>query len=319
MSDPLDISGPDRSEEPKKGLWSKLKRGLTMTHTEIIDRISAAVEGRGIVDEGTLEDLEESLIAADLGVETTLELVDRIRGRVQAGQGSDLVRLQEMLVDEISVLLLDAPLLPPAAPPLVTLVVGVNGVGKTTSIAKLARRAQGNEEKVLLVAADTFRAAAIEQLSTWGDRLGIEVIRQRQGSDPAAVVFDAMKAAVARAVDSVIVDTAGRLHTRSDLMDELSKIDRVVAREAPKYHRRTLLVLDATNGQNAVNQAREFQQAVPIDGLLLSKLDGTAKGGVVVAIARELRVPVGYLGVGEGADDLVDFNARDFARALFGG
>jgi fused signal recognition particle receptor len=196
--------------------------------------------------------------------------------------------------------------------------VGVNGVGKTTSIAKLARRAQLDGRRVLLAAGDTFRAAAVEQLSLWGERLGIEVVRQQSGADPAAVVFDALQAAKARKVDEVIIDTAGRLHTKTQLMGELGKIGRVVDREAAGWARRTLLVVDATTGQNAVQQAREFKAVVPIDGVVLAKVDGTAKGGVAVAIARDLRLPVVHLGVGEKAEDLIDFRPREFAAALFG-
>jgi fused signal recognition particle receptor len=314
--EPLDLSDEPRPER-RQGFWSKLKRGLTMTHTELIERVGAAMSGRGVISEETLEELEEGLIAADLGVATTMELVDGIRGRVRAGQGGDLVALREMLVDEVAVLLLDAPRLAPATSPRITLVVGVNGAGKTTSIAKLAKRSLDDGEKVLLAAGDTFRAAAIEQLQVWGRRLGLDVIAHRAGADPAAVVFDALQAGKARRVDHLIVDTAGRLHTKSHLMDELAKIGRVIEREAPDWQRRTLLVLDATNGQNAVRQAQEFSRTVPVDGLVLTKLDGTAKGGVVVAIARELRLPVAYLGVGEGAEDLVEFHARDFAAALF--
>jgi fused signal recognition particle receptor len=223
-----------------------------------------------------------------------------------------------MLVDEVSVLLLDAPRLEPARSPRITLVVGVNGVGKTTSIAKLAKRSLDDGEKTLLAAGDTFRAAAIEQLQVWSQRLGVDLVSHRAGADPAAVVFDALQAAKARRIDHLIVDTAGRLHTKSHLMDELGKIRRVVEREAPGIQCLTFLVLDATNGQNAVAQAREFARTVPVDGLVLTKLDGTAKGGVVVAIARELRLPVAYLGVGEAAEDLVEFRAREFAAGLAG-
>lgn len=306
------------AEAKGKGFWDKLKRGLTMTHTEIFDHISAAVDGREIVDETTLEQLEESLIAADLGVETSLEVVESLREGVRRGQGRDLVQLRQNLIDEVSVLLLDAPQMPTLEPPCLTLVVGVNGVGKTTTIAKLAHLAGKSGQRVLLAAGDTFRAAAIEQLVVWGERLGVDVIKHQAGSDPAAVVFDALQAAKARRVDHIIVDTAGRLHTKTHLMEELAKIARVIDREGRGWNRRTLLVVDATNGQNAVNQAREFSNTVSVDGLVLTKLDGTAKGGVVVAIARELRVPVAHLGVGEGHEDLVDFEARAFARALFG-
>jgi len=304
--------------EKKKGFWGKLKRGLTMTHTELIDRIGAAVEGRDVVDEATLEDLEDNLIAADLGVRTSMEVVDGIRNRVQRGQAHDVVKLQEMLVDEVAVLLLDAPPMPPVQLPCVTLVVGVNGAGKTTTIAKLASRAGEDGHRVLLAAADTFRAAAIEQLVVWGERLDVEVVRHQAGSDPAAVVFDALQAARARKVDHLIVDTAGRLHTKDNMMQELAKIGRVIDREGEGWSRRTLLVVDATNGQNAVAQAKQFSETVPVDGLVLTKLDGTAKGGVAITIARELRLPVAHLGVGEGHRDLVDFDARAFAQALFG-
>jgi fused signal recognition particle receptor len=320
MTEPLDVSldAGAPTPEPKRGFWSKLKRGLGMTHTELLERIGAAVSGRDVLDERTLEELEESLIAADLGVTTSLELVQGLRDRVLSGQGRDLVKLREMLVDEIAVLLLDAPRPPRLQRPRVTLVVGVNGVGKTTTIAKLARRSEEEGEKPLLAAADTFRAAAIEQLAVWGERLGVGVVRHQAGADPAAVVYDAVHAARARGADHLIVDTAGRLHTKSHLMDELGKIRRVIDREAPGIQCLTLLVLDATNGQNAVAQAREFARTVPVDGLVLTKLDGTAKGGVVVAIARELRLPVAYLGVGEGPDDLIEFRAREFAAGWAG-
>ena len=316
MTEALDLSELERKEQ--RGFWAKLERGLNMTHTELMERVGAAIQGRDIVEEETLEELEEGLIAADLGVETSIELVEHVRERVQSGQGADIVKLREMLVDEVSILLLDAPRWGAPGNPRVTLVVGVNGAGKTTSIAKLAHRSTENGERVLLAAADTFRAAAIEQLSIWGEQLSVEVVRHQTGSDPAAVVFDAVKASQARRVDHLIVDTAGRLHTQSHLMEELVKIRRVIDREIPDWQLRTMLVLDATTGQNAVSQAREFSRSVDVDGVFLTKLDGTAKGGVVVAVARELRLPVVYLGVGEGAEDMVDFRARDFAAALFG-
>ncbi len=305
--------------EKSSGLWSKLKRGLLMTHTEMFDRLEAAVQDRAVIDGTTLEMLEEALIAADVGVETSLELVANVRQDARRFEGGDLLKLKERLTDHLSVLLLDAPQ-PPAVPdgPLVTLLVGVNGVGKTTSAAKLAYHAQERGRRVLLAAADTFRAAAIEQLAVWSERLGIDVVKQASGADPAAVVFDSLQAAKARQVDEVIIDTAGRLHTKDHLMAELTKIKRVIDREAPDWNRRTVLVLDATTGQNAVVQAREFMDAAEATGVLLAKLDGTAKGGVVVAIARELRLPVLYLGVGEGAADLVEFVPRRFAEALIG-
>ncbi len=302
-----------------RGFWRKLKKGLFMTHTEVLERLDAAWTGKTVLDEEVLEYLEETLIATDLGVETTMELIDNLRSQSKGFEAGDALRLRQMLVDEMAVLLLDAPQPPPrGARPMVSVLVGVNGVGKTTSAAKLARWSQNRGEKVLLAAADTFRAAGVEQLALWGERLQIDVVKQGHGADPAAVVFDALEAAEARRVDHVIVDTAGRLHNKDHLMAELSKIERIVAREAPDWERRNLLVLDATTGQNGVAQAREFTRAVRVDGLLLAKLDGTAKGGVAVAVARELRLPVLFLGVGETVEDLVEFRPREFATALLG-
>jgi fused signal recognition particle receptor len=306
-------------EEEKAGFWGKLKRGLFMTHTEIIEKVSAAVSDTVVLDDRTVEYLEEVLIGADMGVETSLELVERVKKNAAKEQITSATRLRKLLSDEIADLLAEMP-----RPrvfgrgPMLTLVVGVNGVGKTTSIAKLAKRHQQQRERVMLAAGDTFRAAAIEQLALWGDRLGIEVVRQGQGADPGAVVYDAIHAARARGIDQLIIDTAGRLHTKDHLMAELGKVRRVIDREAPDWQKRTILVLDATTGQNALAQAKTFSQVVPIDGVLLAKIDGTAKGGMVVAIARELRLPVLYLGVGEKADDLVDFRPREFATALVG-
>lgn len=305
-------------EEPS-GFWRKLKKGLFMTHTELLERFDAAMAGRGVVDEETLEHLEEALIGADLGVETALEMLDGVRTDMRGWEARDLLRLRERLVDEMAVLLLDAPRPRPLGPgPAVTLLVGVNGTGKTTTAAKLARRSLDEGRAPLLAAADTFRAAAVEQLALWGERLDVPCIRQGAGADPAAVVFDALAAAKARGVDDVIIDTAGRLHTKSHLMEELAKIGRVVEREAPDWQRRTVLVLDATSGQNAVVQAREFTRSVPVDGIVLAKIDGTAKGGVAVAVARDLRLPILFLGVGERPQDLVEFRAREFAAALLG-
>jgi fused signal recognition particle receptor len=317
--EPAAAAAAPAPQDRPKGFWKKLKRGLFMTHNEIIDRVGAAIEDRAVIDEETLEYLEESLIAADIGVETSLELVESVRQDAKRFEGGDLLRLRERLVDEMAVLLLDAPTVP-ARPegPLITLLVGVNGVGKTTSAAKLARWSQARGEKVILVAADTFRAAAIEQLTLWSERLGVDLIKQGPEADPAAVVYDALQAGRARGADHLIVDTAGRLHNKQHLMAELAKIRRVIDKEAADRQVRTLLVLDATTGQNAVVQAKEFTRTVDVDGVLLAKIDGTAKGGVVVAIARELRLPVVFLGVGETADDLVEFRARDFAAALLG-
>ena len=290
-----------------------------MTHTEIIDRVEAAFDGRSVLDDSTLEALEEGLIASDIGVEAALELVEAVQQNTRSGEAGDMARLRELLVDQISVMLLDAPRPPEPGPgPMVTLMVGVNGVGKTTSIAKLTRHDLNRGRKVLLAAADTFRAAAIEQLVLWGERLGVDVIRQKTGADPAAVVYDALHAGRARRAQHVIIDTAGRLHNKDHLMAELGKIHRVIQKEASDWHQRTLLVLDATTGQNAISQAREFVRVASVDGVFLSKLDGTAKGGMAVAIARDLRLPVLYLGVGETPEDMVPFQAREFATALLG-
>jgi fused signal recognition particle receptor len=306
-------------EEEQRGFWQKLQRGLFMTHTELIEKVSDAMSGKVTLDDRTVEYLEEILIGADLGVETSLELVERVKKNALKEQTTSAARLRKLLSDEVADLLAGMPR--PRSfgrGPMLTLVVGVNGVGKTTSIAKLVRRHQRQGDRVMLAAGDTFRAAAIEQLALWGERLGVEVVRQAQGADPGAVVYDAIHAAKARRVDQLIVDTAGRLHTKDHLMAELGKVRRVIDREAADWQKRTILVLDATTGQNALAQARTFSQVVPIDGVLLAKIDGTAKGGMVVAIARELKLPVLYLGVGEKADDLVDFRPREFAAALVG-
>ncbi|MCP3959607.1 MAG: signal recognition particle-docking protein FtsY [bacterium] len=309
-------SAPPASE--KKGLWKKLQRGLLMTHTELIDRMGAALEGRAVLDDETLEYLEESLIAADLGVETALELVEKLKQRAQPADIQDPARLRAILAEEISAMLDDAPRPPELGPgPTVTLMVGVNGVGKTTTIAKLTRWLKDRGQTVLLAAGDTFRAAAIEQIALWAERLAVDVVRQKPGGDPAAVVYDAIQAARARKADHVIVDTAGRLHTKDHLMAELSKIGRVIEREAAGWNRRALLVLDATTGQNALIQAKEFARTAAVDGVVLTKLDGTAKGGMAVAVARELGLPVLYLGVGESPEDLVEFEPKEFAAALF--
>jgi fused signal recognition particle receptor len=315
----LDLDDTSSRDQPAGGFWSKLKRGLSKSHGDLVERIERVVTGRALLDAEALEALEETLIGADLGVETSLELVTRLESDVRRGEIRDSWRLRERLIDEIAVLLLDA--IRPAswaAAPAVTLVVGVNGAGKTTSIAKLARRYTELGSRVLLVAADTFRAAAIEQLELWSSRIGVEIIKGRAGADPGAVVFDGLQAARARRADHVLVDTAGRLHTKDHLMSELAKMRRIVDREGEGFALRSLLVLDATTGHNALQQARLFKDAAAVDGVLLAKLDGTARGGMAVAIARELRLPVLYLGVGETADDLVEFRPREFATALLG-
>lgn len=312
------------------GLWQKLRSGLARTQARLTERVGAALDLRPKLDEVTLADLEEALIGADLGLETVELLLARLRERVRRADLGTEGRLRQVLAEEVERLLREGTeeALRSATTsgsqerfedlpgPRLTLVVGVNGAGKTTSIAKLARRGQLRGERVLLAAADTFRAAAIEQLVIWGERLGVDVVRQAAGADPAAVVYDAIMAARARKVDHLIVDTAGRLHNKEHLMNELAKIRRIVEREAAGWPVRTLLVLDATTGQNALVQAREFLRVAAVDAVLLSKLDGTARGGMVVAVVRELKVPVLYLGVGEAPEDLVDFAPREFATAL---
>jgi fused signal recognition particle receptor len=314
------------------GLWQKLRSGLARTQARLADRIGTALDLKPKLDEVTLADLEEALIGADLGLGTVELLLERLRDRVRRADLGTEGRLRQLLAEEVERLLREgteeaeratigsgagaASRFESLPGPRLTLVVGVNGAGKTTSIAKLARRGQLRGERVLLAAADTFRAAAIEQLVIWGERLGVEVVRQAAGADPAAVVFDAIQAARSRKVDHLIVDTAGRLHNKEHLMNELAKIRRIVEREAAGWPVRTLLVLDATTGQNALVQAREFLRVAAVDAVLLSKLDGTARGGMVVAVVRELKVPVLYLGVGEAPEDLVEFEPREFATAL---
>ncbi len=307
------------------GLWNRLRRGLGRTRKGLADRIGSVLAGARQSDEDVLEQLEETLIEADLGVETSLELVERLRASVRSGSVArhDEVGLRQLLVDEVAVLLLDAPRAELPPPPRITLMVGVNGAGKTTSAAKLAHLSLARGERVLFAAADTFRAAAAEQLQVWGERLGVEVVRSASGGDPAALVFDAVQAARARGAGHLIVDTAGRLHTRGQLMAELAKVQRVARRaaaagEGRAWPVRSLLVVDAGTGHNALVQAREFGAAAPLDAVFLAKIDGTAKGGMAVAIARGLRLPVAYLGVGEAVEDIVDFDPRSFASALFG-
>jgi len=308
----------EAAEQEQSGFWKKLKRGLFMTHTELIDKVSDAMSGKVTLDERTFEYLEEVLISSDLGVETSLELVERVRRNALKEQVGSATRLRKILADEIADLLYELPRPRLAGRgPLLTLVVGVNGVGKTTSIAKLARRAQEEGQKVMLAAGDTFRAAAIEQLALWGERLGVEVVRQGQGADPGAVVYDAIHAAKARRMDHLIIDTAGRLHTKVNLMEELRKIKRVIQKQYPDAPHEVLLVIDATTGQNGLQQAKQFSASVGVTGLVLTKLDGTAKGGIILAINHEMNVPVRFVGVGEKLDDLQPFDKGAFVDALF--
>jgi fused signal recognition particle receptor len=289
---------------------------LRRTRENFLGRLRAAVTGRARVDE-IYEGLEEALIAADVGVEASMKLVDAVRSRLKNNANADTIR--EILKGEVARMLAAAerPLADSGAAPLVVMLVGVNGAGKTTTVAKLAARMKAERGAVLVGAADTFRAAAIEQLQVWCDRVGVDLIKQKQGSDPAAVAFDTVKAAVARKVPTVLIDTAGRLQTKVNLMEELKKVARVIGREVPGAPHETWLVLDATTGQNALSQARIFADAVPLTGVVLAKLDSTAKGGVIIAIAERLKLPVRFVGVGEGVEDLRTFDAEEFAEALF--
>lgn len=304
------------------GLFQRLSEGLGRTRHVVKQSLDQFL-GRA-PDEELLEGLEASLLAADLGAGTVDYLMQRVREEARGANAKTSEGLRNVLSRSLYTILKSVTgptidqLVNEGPKPFVTLVVGVNGVGKTTTIAKIAQRMTQNGRRILLVAGDTFRAAAMEQLQVWGDRIGVEVIRQRHGADPAAVAFDGVVAAKARRVDMVLVDTAGRLHTKSNLMDELRKVKRVIAQELPGAPHEVLLVLDATVGQNALAQARQFNEAVGVTGLVLTKLDGTARGGIVVAIAEELKLPLRLIGVGEEADDLQDFNAEAFVAALFG-
>ena len=302
---------------PPASLFERMRAGLAKTQSALVGRLDSLLSGRRVDDE-LLDDLEELLITADFGMATTGDVIQALRGRVARGEMSPAAlraalreELRERLKLEAGALDLEQ------ARPFVIMVVGVNGVGKTTTIGKLASRFSADGKKVLLAAADTFRAAAAEQLTAWGERSGVDVIRHKEGADPSAVVFDACKAALARGVDILIVDTAGRLHTKVNLMEEMKKIRRVIDREIPGAPHETLLVLDAATGQNAISQARLFKEAAGVTGLALTKLDGTAKGGVVVAVSHEFALPVRYIGVGESTDDLRDFDPQEFTDALF--
>src|ERR1041385_608219 len=307
-------------EEKKTGFLDRMKQAVTRTRENLSERLEDVVSFHKEIDRNTLDDLEATLIGADLGTTTTHEVLEKLREKADRKQIGNVDELKRLLKEELLAILSAANQQPPKkvdGTPEVILVVGVNGTGKTTSIGKLSQvfRAQG--KNVLLCAADTFRAAAIEQLEIWGQRTGTEVIKTRAGGDPAAVLFDALQAAVARKTDYVVVDTAGRLHTKTSLMAELEKMRRTAQRVIPGSPHETLLVMDATTGQNGLQQARMFTESAGVTGIVLTKLDGTAKGGVVVAISRELGLPVRFVGVGEKAGDLLPFSPKDFVDSLF--
>jgi fused signal recognition particle receptor len=318
MPSPEDAEKTDETAPARGGFMSRLRRGLTKTRDFLNTDIEDLFSGKRQIDDDLLEELEELLITADIGVQTTMDLMDAISRK--ASKIASPEDLKAILKEEIMAIVDTAPAIdhsgaPPR--PKIIMVVGVNGVGKTTTIGKLAARYRREGKKVLIAASDTFRAAAIEQLSIWADRAGADIVKHKDQSDPAAVAFDAVEAAIARGVDIVLVDTAGRLHTKVNLMEELKKIKRSLSKKSPDAPHETLLVLDATTGQNALSQARLFDEAIDLSALALTKLDGTAKGGIVVSICSTLNIPLKYVGVGEQIDDLQDFDPRQFVDALF--
>lgn len=314
--------GQDKNDPdtPERGFFARLRTGLTKTRSSLTGRLDRLVLGKKEITPDLLDELEEILFTSDIGVATTQELIDSVREKVARRELKDPEKLKTALRDHMLSFLdirAGATAEPSPGEPLVIMVVGVNGVGKTTTIGKAAHLFRSKGNTVMLVAADTFRAAAVEQLAIWGERTGAEVIKQGTGADPSAVVFDALTAAVSRKVDVVLIDTAGRLHTKRNLMDELTKIHRVTGRRLPGAPHQIWLVLDATTGQNAISQAEIFNKDLGITHIVLTKLDGTAKGGIVVGISHQLRLPIRFIGIGEKVDDLRPFEADDFVRAIF--
>jgi fused signal recognition particle receptor len=310
----------DKPQVQDKSVFQRLRQGLSKTRATLTGRLDRLFLGKKEITDALLEELEEILFTSDIGVATTQQLIHSVQEKVDRKELKDPEKLKDVLRD-LMLSLLDVPTLehPVPAPgePLVIMVIGVNGVGKTTTIGKSAQRFRAQGKQVMLVAADTFRAAAVEQLTIWGERVGATVIKQDTGADPSAVVFDALTAAVSRRVDVVLIDTAGRLHTKTNLMEELEKIHRVTGRRLPGAPHEVWLVLDATTGQNAISQAEMFNRALGVTDIILTKLDGTAKGGIVVGISGQLRIPIKYIGVGEKADDLRPFDASEFVHAIF--
>lgn len=316
----VDVTEEEAEEEPeKRGFFARLKEGLSKTTQNITGKIDQMLGNYTKIDEDMLEELEEILITSDVGYETTVEIVDRLRQNLKEKliDNPAQVKPELKLVIE-SMLQENQESLRIEESPSILVVVGVNGVGKTTSIGKLAHQIKGQGKSVLLAAADTFRAAAADQLTIWAERSGVDIVKHQEGADPSAVIFDGIHAAKKRNIDVLICDTAGRLHNRKNLMQELGKIFKIVEREYPEANKEVLLVIDATTGQNAMNQAKVFQEVAPLSGIILTKLDGTAKGGVVLAITQELKIPVKFIGVGEQIDDLQMFDASSFAEAMIG-
>ena len=304
--------------EEKKGFFKRLVSGLTKTRDNIVAGFDSIFSGYSSIDEDFYEELEEILIMSDMGIDTTMNIIEDLKKKVKENKIKEPEECRQLLIDSIKdQMRLDDTAYDFADKKSVVLVIGVNGVGKTTSIGKLASQFKNNGKKVVLAAGDTFRAAAIDQLQVWADRNNAQLIKHQENSDPGAVVYDAVQAAKARNTDILICDTAGRLHNKKNLMEELRKISRIVNKEYPDAKVETLLVLDATTGQNALQQAKLFKEVADITGLVLTKLDGTAKGGIVLAIKHEMNIPVRYIGVGEQMDDLQEFNSKDFAKALF--
>lgn len=299
----------------KKGLFARLREGLSKTRDNLVGRVDNLVKETRKIDDEFYEELEDILLMSDCGMKATMVIMDELRSRVEAQKVKDADTAKQILKD-IMVEQMDIPR-PPLRWPMVMMVVGVNGAGKTTTIGKLALRFQNIGRRIILCAADTFRAAAADQLTIWAERARVPIVKHAEGADPAAVVYDGVQSAKAQGADLLIVDTAGRLHNKKNLMDELEKMRRVIDREYPEADVRCMLVLDATTGQNGLAQARAFKEVCEIGGIILTKLDGTAKGGIALAIRQELAVPVWYIGVGEGIDDLQPFNAKDFVDALF--
>ena len=299
------------------GFFSKIKEGLNKTRASISNGVNSIINSFTKIDEELFEELEETLVMSDMGVVTAQEICERLRKKIKETGVTDPKEIKGMMKEIIAEMLGEDEGLSLNTKPSVILVIGVNGVGKTTSIGKIAAQLKKDGKKVVLGAADTFRAAAIEQLGIWAERAGVSMVKSVEGTDPASVVFDTISSAKSKGADVIICDTAGRLHNKKNLMDELAKINRVIARELPDSSVETLLVLDAATGQNAVNQAREFKNVADITGIVLTKLDGTAKGGIIVAIRNELNIPVKFVGVGEGIDDLQPFNAAEFADGIF--
>ncbi len=315
--DAFETLSDEESKKEKKSFWQRVKAGLSKTKNALFGQIDDLLKNFVKVDEDLLEELEEILICADVGVNAAGEIIDQLREEIRSGRLKEKEQVTDALRSILEGMIGEGEPLKLETAPSVILVIGVNGVGKTTSIGKIANQLRKQGKKVVVAAADTFRAAAIDQLAVWCDRAKVELVRQNEGSDPAAVVFDACHAAKNKNADVLIVDTAGRLHNKTNLMNELAKINRVIDRELPGVSRENLLVLDATTGQNAILQAKEFKNAASLTGLILNKMDGTAKGGIALSIRRELNIPVKFIGVGEKLDDMQEFDQHEFVTALF--